>query len=591
MRARKRTSVYWRVLLIGAYVGSACSSGSSTRSLGGEGDAGETNAGASDEGGASMSGGAGGGGEAGANSEGGVDSTHEAGATNQSGGGDSSQGGALGEAGSSAEAGAGAVVDSGDSVLMHHKNLNRDGLYVQPKLTKAAVAGLKQDTAFHPVLGDANDHIYAQPLFVDGGVNGPDLVIVATEANNVYAFDASTGAQAWKATLGAPVPLATLATCGNIDPYGVTGTPVIDFASRRLFVAAQILATGNVVTSQVFALSIDTGLIVKGWPVNVTDMVPSFQTKTQGQRGALAILNGVLYVPYGGLYGDCPTYHGRLLAISISKPSNFQSWATDAAAGGIWAPSGIASDGTSLYVTTGNTQSTSTWAGGDAMFRFTPGASFTTPSYWAPPNWHDLDNGDLDIGATGPVVFDLPGSTPSALALAFGKDGNAYLLNRNNLGGISDALGALGTGAYAHASLHVVTNEVITAAAVYTTGVATYVAFRGAGALCSGGTPGTLATLKVVPGSPPTLHGSWCAMSGSGSPMVTTSDGHSDAIVWQTGADASNHLNAFDGDTGAAIPFTGSSLSIPNMRRFNTPIAAKGRIFVAADNAVIAFKP
>ena len=35
------------------------------------------------------------------------------------------------------------------------------------------------------------------------------------------------------------------------------------------------------------------------------------------------------------------------------------------------------------------------------------------------------------------MLIDVPGATPSQLVLALGKDGNAYLLNRNNLGGIA----------------------------------------------------------------------------------------------------------------------------------------------------------
>jgi hypothetical protein len=59
--------------------------------------------------------------------------------------------------------------------------------------------------------------------------------------------------------------------------------------------------------------------------------------------------------------------------------------------------------------------------------------------------------------------------------------------------------------------------------------------------------------------------------------------------VWVPGAENSNKLQAFDGKTGASITFAGGSLTIPNMRRYNVPIAAKGRIFVAADNALVAF--
>jgi hypothetical protein len=70
---------------------------------------------------------------------------------------------------------------------------------------------------------------------------------------------------------------------------------------------------------------------------------------------------------------------------------------------------------------------------------------------------------------------------------------------------------------------------------------------------------------------------------------VTTSDGHSDAIVWQLGLNLDNHLHAYDGDTGATIAFPGSTVTIPAMRPYNTPIVAKGRLYVPADKAVVAF--
>jgi hypothetical protein len=167
---------------------------------------------------------------------------------------------------------------------------------------------------------------------------------------------------------------------------------------------------------------------------------------------------------------------------------------------------------------------------------------------------------------------------PSALALALGKDGNAYLLDRNNLGGVGKPI----------ATAQAATGEIITAAAAYTTASATYVAFQAGGAMCTGG-GGDLATLKIVPGSPPTLAPSWCAsLDGSGSPIVTTSDGHADAIVWAVGAEGDNLLHGYDGDTGAVI-FSGASTPIVGAHRFNAPIAAKGRIYAAGDHGVVAF--
>jgi hypothetical protein len=123
-------------------------------------------------------------------------------------GGSAAAGGTTGadaSVGSGGASGTGGTVAAGDSVLMHHKNLNRDGLYVQPALTKAAAAGLHKDTTF--VSPPLQGQVFAQPLFVDGGAAGQDLIIVATESNNVYGLNGKTGAEVWMKNLGAPVPL------------------------------------------------------------------------------------------------------------------------------------------------------------------------------------------------------------------------------------------------------------------------------------------------------------------------------------------------------------------------------------------------
>ena len=80
-----------------------------------------------------------------------------------------------------------------------------------------------------------------------------------------------------------------------------------------------------------------------------------------------------------------------------------------------------------------------TWSGSEAVIRLQPGPVFSgsTTDYWAPTNWASLDSSDTDLGGSGPILVDVPGATPSALVVALGKDGNAYLLNRNNLGGVS----------------------------------------------------------------------------------------------------------------------------------------------------------
>lgn len=72
--------------------------------------------------------------------------------------------------------------------------------------------------------------------------------------------------------------------------------------------------------------------------------------------------------------------------------------------------------------------------------------------------------------------------------------------------------------------------------------------------------------------------------------MVTTTDGHDEAIVWSVGAEGDSRLHGFDGDTGEVVyPGGGPSDELPAVRRYQAPILAGGRIFVAVDGGVRAF--
>lgn len=72
--------------------------------------------------------------------------------------------------------------------------------------------------------------------------------------------------------------------------------------------------------------------------------------------------------------------------------------------------------------------------------------------------------------------------------------------------------------------------------------------------------------------------------------MVTTSDGHNEAIVWSVGAEGDNRLHGFDGDTGRIVFAGGGAGDVVGLvRRYHTPILGGGRIYVAADGVVKAF--
>jgi PQQ-like domain len=447
------------------------------------------------------------------------------------------------------------------NVTQHHNNPSRDGLFIDPAFTPAAAANLARDVNFD---GTIVGNVYAQPLYVEGGPDNRAKVIAVTESNNVYALDAITGTIIWQRNVGTPA-----GSMGLIQQVGITGTPVIDLASRSLILVAVISGPNNMI----YSLNVDTGAINPGFPIDVNTSFPDFSSSLEMQRGALILLGNTVYVPYGG-YADIGNYHGRVLGVSLDG-SQLGSWATTSLKSGIWNPGGIASDGTNLFVVTGNAPGgTTPWGGSEAVIRLQPGPVFSglTTDYWAPLNWPTLDSGDVDLGGSNAIILDVPGATPSALVVAIGKDRNGYLLDRANLGGISAPV----------AQGIVAPGQVINSAATYRTSQGTFVVLRSSGILTA---------FKITPTSPPTIATGWSVSStGRTSPFVTSTDGTSNPIVWAYGHGTNQRLFGYNGETGAVI-FAGGGANdtISGTRTFNTGIAARGRIYIAGDNKVYAF--
>jgi outer membrane protein assembly factor BamB len=468
------------------------------------------------------------------------------------------------------------------SVVTHHNGPTRQGVYTAPALTRTAAAGMHLDPTFQaPITGNS----YAQPLYLTDPGGGPDLVIAATESDNVYGLDAADGSVVWQKNLGDPVPLSSQ-PCGDIDPLGITGTPAIDPVTRTIYLDAMTTPDGGTTDQHmVFALDADTGDVRSGWPVDLNATITGFDSTPQNQRSAILLQDGHVYVAFGGHAGDCGGYHGWLIDVPVDAPQSATGWATRARGGGSWAPGGPAGDGSMAYITTGNTFSADTWMDGEAVIRFAPGPTFSDQpaDYYVPSNWKALDDADLDLSGQGPVLFDLPGATPAHLVLALGKDGLAYLLDRDDLGGISDPV----------ASASVSTTSIIGAGIVYRTAQGTYAAFNGSGDGCPSGQSGGIVTLAVTAGAPPQLGVAWCTPGfGRGAPLFTTSGGGADPLVWWVGTEGDDHLHAVDADTGEVV-FDGGGASdkMGNVRRFSTPMVAKGRVFVAGDGAIYAFTP
>ncbi len=476
------------------------------------------------------------------------------------------------------------------SVLMHHAHPSRDGAYVDPQITRASAANVHLDSSFHATIDGV---VYAQTLFVKSGPGRKPTVIVVTEKNTVYALDLLSGATLFSVVLGTPVSEAVVKhwAPGNAssDPVGITSTPVIDEAARKIYIAAMTTPdpSGFTMEQKLFAISLDNGAPATGFPVDMNKSLPGFDSSVQNQRGALGLVAGVVYVPYGGFSGDGGNYHGWLVGIDAATGAIKNHYVTPAARGGSWGPSGVASDGTRLYISTGNTQGVTTWGGGEAVLSFGAGPVFSgmTTDYFVPSNWQALDSTDLDVGGSGVILVDLPGATPSKLAAAFGKNGVAYVLDRGNLGGLGKGDGAIGEGLWSGQ----VADAIATVPSTYKTAKGTYMVLNSytAGVGCPAGQSGTLNAMLLAAGPPVSAKVVWCSEPGGrGGPIATTTDGTSEPVVWVVGSQGDNALHAFDGDTGATIAVTPG---VANINRWIAPIVVDGRLIVAGDNAVYAF--
>ena len=82
------------------------------------------------------------------------------------------------------------------NVTQKNNNLSRDGLYIDPAFTAQNAANLARDLNFD---GTIVGNVHAQPLYIEGGPNGP-MIITVTASNNIYALNASTGAVIWQRT-------------------------------------------------------------------------------------------------------------------------------------------------------------------------------------------------------------------------------------------------------------------------------------------------------------------------------------------------------------------------------------------------------
>jgi hypothetical protein len=257
-------------------------------------------------------------------------------------------------------------------------------------------------------------------------------------------------------------------------------------------------------------------------------------------------------------------------------------WSTAGQQEGIWAPGGMASDGTGVFAITGNNGSAPTTHDDSEEIIRVDGlavAHHDTANMFFPDIWRTgMDQGDKDFGSCSPAVIMNTGGTPAKMIVAPAKPGKLYLLDGANLGGnagqVQDITVAQ-TGA----------ESVYTAPTVYKSPSGLRIAITTTvGAVCPGmAKDSQIVGLKLNTANPIQAAIDWCATTNGDdnirrrSPVSTTTDGTANPIVWFMNGST---LQAFDGENGTML-YSGGNCG--GVERHTSPIVANGRVIVGGD--------
>ncbi len=346
-----------------------------------------------------------------------------------------------------------------DDVTYHNNNQRTGWNETEQALTPANV-GSPQFRLLQTV--GLDDQVDGQPLVVtqqtikNSGVH--DVVYVATENNTIYAIDVLTGAILLSQNFGAPVPMTVLpGQCSNNAAHvGITSTPVIDAKTATMYVIVYSYES-NAPIYRIHALSLED-LIDKMPPVEVAasntlsdGTTFTFQAPTQRQRSALLLANGAVYAGFASFCDiKANVSRGWLLGweaatlkpLAANELTNRQTVAQtppsdhhDFFLSSIWMSGyGVAADSDGeLYFVTGNSDTVRTNNIQESAVRMSSDLT-AVKDYFTPSNFATLDDQDLDFASGGLMVLpDQRGPLPH-LAVAAGKFGLLYIIDRDNMG-------------------------------------------------------------------------------------------------------------------------------------------------------------
>jgi outer membrane protein assembly factor BamB len=287
------------------------------------------------------------------------------------------------------------------------------------------------------VAGPSPAHVQkAWSTQLGGAVRGQPLVaggriIAATETNRVVALDPATGAVSWSTVVGTPLTqVAQAVGCGNVDPLGITGTPVVDPSTGTVWVVAEVSDGPRSVRHQLVGLDLTTG--AERVRADVDPPLPSGESALHLlQRPGLALGDGRLYVSFGGHLGDCGRYHGWVVGAETADPRHQVSFQAtpDGEGGAIWQGGGapaVDAQG-NVYVATGNTNPFPAAAGPDPK-QYAESVVKLSPELRPLASYKDRTaGGDEDLSTGNPVLL------PDGTVFAVGKTNTGFVLRTGDL--------------------------------------------------------------------------------------------------------------------------------------------------------------
>jgi iron transport multicopper oxidase len=457
--------------------------------------------------------------------------------------------------------------------------------------------------------------VYAQPLLDE------NTLLVATEHNRVYGLEPATGKQQWSTALpGEPWQSGEIG-CGDLAPeIGVTGTPVIDPATDVAYMTHKAYASGSSGPVRYYMDAIELankGQEKPGFPVELGGTAQNapgqtFTPKYQLQRPGLLLLEGVVYAAFGS---DCDfgTFQGWIFGVSESGAVKAR-WTSESASNGagIWqSGAGLTSDGPgTLLFSTGNgatplsptpgSEPPGTLSEAVVRVNVQGNGELKASDFFAPYDAATLAGWDADFASGGVTGFPNAYFGTSAiphLAVAVGKDGYVYLLNRDSLGGI-------GQGPFESDKVvqRVGPNGGVWSRPGIWPGEGGWVYIPTASnGKSAGGSAGRLDVYKygLSGGGSPTLalagESADAFGFGSGAPVITSSGASSgSALVWTewmpNGGGEGAELRAYDPVPVAGKPVLRNHWAIGTASKFATPGVGAGRLYVGTrDGHVLAF--